>query len=250
MKGESEWRPGGELKSLASLPRPIPPAEPPKTEPARATPQCYAFKEPVVDSTHVKWKPIDKVAARVVAPAPWQYQPPQPAPKFMNEKKLERILGPGGTPIPGSGRVRTKMGLTEDGHVEELVSMTDVAYPATEAIEKDASDALKRTEELKNRAQEVWDTIDYLLGHVRAPTEEYLSFIRQTLCTVREQKMALQTETRGLMSALREVREFFLEDKHEAEVARLTEFVDLCERLKKLKDSGFLDTVAETMLRL
>jgi hypothetical protein len=142
------------------------------------------------------------------------------------------------------------MALTEDGHVEELMSRNDVAYPATELQEQRAQEALRKTEELRKRAQEVWDSIDYLLEHVTEPAEQYLGFINATLKTIREQKMALQTETRGLMSALREVREFFLEDKHEEEVRRLTEFVELCERLKRLKDSGFLDTVAETMLRL
>jgi hypothetical protein len=249
VKGEFQWRPGDELKSLASLPRVIPDPEPPKVIEPRKTAQSYSFKEPVVDSELIKWKPIDEVAARVVAKAPWWAEPPQPEPIFMNEQKMERIAGPQGK-IAGSGRVRTKVVLTEDGYTEELLDRHDVAYPATEAQEKRAQEALRKTEELRNRVQEVWDSIAYLLDHVTEPAEQYLNFINATLKTVREQKMALQTETRGLMSALREVREFFLEDKHEEEVRRLTEFVELCERLKRLKDSGFLDTVAETMLRL
>jgi hypothetical protein len=248
VKGQFEWRPGGELKSLASLPRVIPEVEPAAVIESRQTACSYTFKEPVVNSELIKWKPIDVVAARVVAKAPWWAEPPPPEPIFMNEEKLERIVGPGGS--VGPGRVRTKVGLVSEGHTEELLNMHDVAYPATEAQEERAREALRKTEELHKRAQEVWDAIDYLLGHVTEPAQQYLDFINSTLKTVREQKMALQSETRGLMSALREVREFFLEDKHEEEVRRLTEFVELCERLKRLKDSGFLDTVAETMLRL
>jgi hypothetical protein len=30
---------------------------------------------------------------------------------------------------------------------------------------------------------------------------------------------------------------------------RLREFVELCERLQKLKESGFLDAVADTMIK-
>jgi hypothetical protein len=52
------------------------------------------------------------------------------------------------------------------------------------------------------------------------------------------------------MAALKDVRQFFLNENHETEVARLKEFVELCERLQKLKASGFLDTVADTMLKL
>jgi hypothetical protein len=189
------------------------------------------------------------VAARVVARASWWAQAPRPGPIFMKEQKLERIVGPEGK-VSGQSRVRTKMGLTSDGYSEELINAKDVAYAAAEAHEGRAKEALRKTEELQARAQEVWDSIDYLLSHVTEPTNQYLDFINTALKTVREQKMALQAETRGLLGALREVREFFLEDKHETEVRRLVEFVELCERLKRLKDSGFLDTVAETMLRL
>jgi len=48
-----------------------------------------------------------------------------------------------------------------------------------------------------------------------------------------------------------ELRAVSVREKLESiERKRLSEFVDLCERLKKLKDSGFLDTVADTMIRL
>jgi hypothetical protein len=52
------------------------------------------------------------------------------------------------------------------------------------------------------------------------------------------------------MANLREVRAFFLDKDYATELARLREFVEVCERLKLLKDCGFLDTVADTMLRL
>ena len=53
-----------------------------------------------------------------------------------------------------------------------------------------------------------------------------------------------------MITPLRDVREFFLGREYDQQMARLTEFVELCERLEKLKESGFLDSVAETMLRL
>jgi hypothetical protein len=52
------------------------------------------------------------------------------------------------------------------------------------------------------------------------------------------------------MAALKEVRAFFIDKDYELERARLAEFISLCERLRALKESGFLDTVAETMLNL
>jgi hypothetical protein len=62
--------------------------------------------------------------------------------------------------------------------------------------------------------------------------------------------MTTTTEVSAMMKPLEDLRKFFLGADHETEVARLREFVDLCERLEKLKESGFLDTVADTMLKL
>jgi hypothetical protein len=62
--------------------------------------------------------------------------------------------------------------------------------------------------------------------------------------------MSVVSETSAMTGPLREVRQFFLGSDYDAEIKRLREFVDLCERLNKLKESGFLDSVADTMLKL
>jgi hypothetical protein len=67
---------------------------------------------------------------------------------------------------------------------------------------------------------------------------------------IRRIRFACISEVTQIMTPLKDLRQFFLSSNHEAEVARLREFVDLCERLEKLKASGFLDTVADTILKL
>ncbi len=67
---------------------------------------------------------------------------------------------------------------------------------------------------------------------------------------VRQLRMALGTEWAHILNGFADVRKFFLSADHAAEVARLRAFVELCERLKALKDNGFLDRVADTMLQL
>jgi hypothetical protein len=52
------------------------------------------------------------------------------------------------------------------------------------------------------------------------------------------------------MTALGDVRQFFLEDDYKKEIARLHEFIDLCERLKALKEEGLLDAVSDIILKL
>jgi len=47
-----------------------------------------------------------------------------------------------------------------------------------------------------------------------------------------------------------DVRKFFLEKEHITEIERLKEFLDLCDRFKKLKDSGVLDVITDVILKL
>lgn len=84
----------------------------------------------------------------------------------------------------------------------------------------------------------------------RKSTVDFLDEMTRYLTDVRQTKIALGTETRGLLAQCQDVRTFFLSPEHTNEVQRLKEFVEICERLKALKDSGFLDNVADTILKL
>ena len=74
--------------------------------------------------------------------------------------------------------------------------------------------------------------------------------VKRMLEDIRETKFSVVRETADISAPLKEIRQFFLASDYKEEVARLRDFVELCERLQKLKDSGFLDSVAGTMLRL
>ena len=63
-------------------------------------------------------------------------------------------------------------------------------------------------------------------------------------------RMTMVQEIAMIMAPLKDIRTFFLGADHKEEIARLRDFIELCERLQKLRDSGFLDSIAETMLRL
>jgi len=68
--------------------------------------------------------------------------------------------------------------------------------------------------------------------------------------SLRGMRMTTTTEVAAMLKPLEDLRKFFLGAEHDKEIARLREFVDLCERLETLKKSGFLDSVADTMLKL
>lgn len=67
---------------------------------------------------------------------------------------------------------------------------------------------------------------------------------------VRNIRFAVVSEVAAMTKPLADVRQFFLGADYKEQITRLKEFVDLCERLQRLKASGFLDSVADTMLRL
>ena len=67
---------------------------------------------------------------------------------------------------------------------------------------------------------------------------------------IRSTKFAITLEVSQMAKPLSDIRQFFIGPDYKEQIVRLKEFVDLCERLNKLKDSGFLDNVADTMLRL
>lgn len=83
--------------------------------------------------------------------------------------------------------------------------------------------------------------------------KSWFEFNRESEDRLRElrmTRMSFDTELRTLVAQLREVRQFFLDKDYNSEIGRLREFVEVCERLQRLKESGFLDSVADTMLKL
>jgi hypothetical protein len=71
----------------------------------------------------------------------------------------------------------------------------------------------------------------------------------KALETARGIRMSLNSEMAQILAALKDVRIFLGDEKHDEEVRRLREFSDLADRLKVLKESGFLDNIVETLLR-
>ena len=239
-----------ELKSLKEIPVPV--GQPAKPIDNRQRIKIYQEQGTgrVVDDPRlgINWKPIDKVAVRVVAPARWYDQPPQPPPKFQTKHMTERSDALKN--VGGPSRVRTKTMVNQEGFRETLYDPNSADAAMIDAHEIEIKKKIKTTEELTERARELTATIEYLVTEIKGPWEEFQEFIKSALGSVREQRIAMGSETRLLMGSLKEVRQFFLEETYEAEIQRLGEFLDLCERLKKLKDSGFLDIIADTMLAL
>lgn len=140
--------------------------------------------------------------------------------------------------------------------MNELKQQADAELSAAEshAIGKEL---IKRTSanigEQVSFVEQVQDAklaLELAVSTFRKETIDFLDEMSKHLVAIRQTRMAIGIETKQLLSQCDDVRQFFLSPEHEVETARLKEFVDLCERLKLLKESGFLDTVADTILKL
>lgn len=204
--------------------------------------------------------PIDRVAARVTARAPWWAMPPQkevietknnkkinkkPKNKKMKEEydiltSKENIDIPNQTSSAQSGLRIYRINGQDMFKIEEVEA---IICAEIAKLPKETRPNVRAAEDARRIIDELMQGIGGDMEKFRADTKRYLEDIRNT-------RFAIVTETSQMTSALKEVRQFFLGGDYKEEINRLKEFVDLCERLQILKESGFLDNVADTMLRL
>lgn len=108
---------------------------------------------------------------------------------------------------------------------------------------------VERQESLVNRVADAQKALELAATAYKQSWREWMAITENMLPECRSWRMAVDTELTKSLSGFRDVRQFFLSEDHVPTVARLKEFVELCERLQKLKESGFLDRVADTMLK-
>lgn len=99
-------------------------------------------------------------------------------------------------------------------------------------------------------AQDARQIVTELTLGIGGDMERFRTDSNKFVTELRQCKFAVVTETKEMLGPLKEIRQFFLGSDYTTQMKQLREFVELCERLKALKDSGFLDTVADTMLKL
>jgi len=99
-------------------------------------------------------------------------------------------------------------------------------------------------------AQDARDIINTLTLGIGGDMDKLRKDSATFLTEIRQTKFAIVSEVNGMTGPLKELRQFFLGSDYKEQIERLKEFVDLCERLQKLKQAGMLDAVADTMLKL
>lgn len=94
------------------------------------------------------------------------------------------------------------------------------------------------------------EVLEQLKNDVVALSDVIHPQLIETATKLRSARMTVVSEVNASLSAMRDVRKFFIEHDYEVEIARLERFIALCRELMALKEAGVLDAVADTTLRL
>jgi hypothetical protein len=105
-------------------------------------------------------------------------------------------------------------------------------------------------ESLVNRVTDAQKALEISARAYKKSWEEWRQIADSMLPEMRTWRMAVNEEVSKSLASFADVRSFFLSDKHDMEIIRLREFVDLMERFQALQASGFLDKVTDVMLKM
>jgi hypothetical protein len=142
-------------------------------------------------------------------------------------------------PLPQLEQTEEGKAMTEEEHTH-LNNTTILATKKT----------CEEQEELVRRITDARKALEICSTTYKKTWLDWLDTSKNILPEMRQWRMSMDTEMATTLKKFAEVRQFFLSETHDTEVAKLKEFVGLCERLKALKEEGFLDKVADTILRL
>jgi len=186
----------------------------------------------------IKRQPVDKTAALLVSKAPW----------YAHDL------------TPKKDRGRDEMGLNQKVNIDKatvasespkcpngLVDLDALAAQVAGIIEDNMPPEIVA---LAARARSARSELHESIRSIGTTLEDFDRTTSSAQDRIRMRQMSLVAESKKVCNALRDVRQFFLGPDYEAERDRMAEFVGLCERLQALQESGFLDVVADTMLRL
>jgi hypothetical protein len=133
--------------------------------------------------------------------------------------------------------------------VKNLTLMSAAATGKAEALDAEI-DGAKSVAESASVVSQALGVLEASKEQFQGLVKDFAGMQRKYVEDLRLMRMSSVKELSETRRELADIRRFFLDQEHAVEVARLKEFVDVCERLHKLKESGFLDTIADTILKL
>lgn len=226
-------------------------------------PRLRFYRSEKVVCGDIKWKPIDRAAAMLLAKAHWLSQPPQvsthtektqqkPKKQRKERKNMKGVVQESSGVVYSEKHTHNGTYISEKGIRVKMVN-GEPFLDSDDVFRLLAEEAAKLPKETRPNVQAAEDArkiITELLQGIGGEMDKFKANSALYLQDIRGVRFAVVTETAQMTKELKEVRQFFLGSDYKEQIERLREFVDLCERLQKLKECGFLDSVADTMLRL
>lgn len=224
-----------------------------------------------VEGGVLKRSPIDRTAAIVTSKCPWWAEPPQPEPNFATRSKPDPTYKP--SVKPRKKRTMSKQqafesptqmhetGPSQGDHTYvsqaglKISMIKGEAYIHRDSANMMLADLIKRlpNEEVSPVVKaciEARQSMDKLTKGLADDMREFKESTRLALQDIRNLRMNVVSEFHQMSGPLKDVKQFFMGHDYEEQISRLREFVSLCERLQELQTSGFLDAVADTIIKL
>ncbi len=141
-----------------------------------------------------------------------------------------------------------KSGLSRDGLGLEMSERDPEVNLIRVGVQMETNNELLRelTEEVARSSETLRKLADEVIamGHVVGPE------LHRQVTELRDSRMAVVREVRESLTALRDLRAFFLESTYETEIGRLERLVALCRELEQVRATGVFDAVCDAALRL
>jgi hypothetical protein len=220
------------LPDLTSKPRKLP-------RPQKKRRELIAGGDPVRDA-------VNKLTSMVVAPAAWWAKPLAATKSTLPEKQKTK-----------KRKIKMQKEYTQIGKgspdlkVTRINGVDHISYDDLyQAVMKMVIDLPKEATPIVKQARESREIIDQLLHGIGGEMERFQKDAGVHIQNIRSTRYTIVSEVNTMLNALKDVRQFFMGSDYKEQIDRLRGFVELCERLQKLKQSGFLDAVADTMIKL
>lgn len=102
-------------------------------------------------------------------------------------------------------------------------------------INEDVSESAKILQKTFNEVNSTYQVLEPLLTDM--------------IKRIRSARQTINVELKTAMGHMKDCRKFFLEKEYETEIARLKEFIGLCERMRELANDGTLDVITDIILK-
>lgn len=185
----------------------------------------------------IRRKPVNNEASKLLAKSPWYHHAPS-IKKTKDKTMAKQSI---------TGESLQKPQKTPDQAPPMMYKMSDIAKLVTEDLIKRCP---KEMTELARASYDARSVIEETVKGIGTVVDSFDELMKESNSRIRAERMTVVAEVAQIMKSLKEIRTFFLGPDYREEQRQLKEFIELCERLKVLKDSGFLDQVADTMIRL